>query len=298
MGGGAAGVSQAGMLLGMKDAFNKGCIKAVSGASVGALNAALVASYDFDKLESVWASIRRKDVYSYWGLLDFFSGGWFSTIPLLRLIEKNVDLDKVYESDIRLFVQACDRDTAMPVIATNESKDLLEILYASASIPVAFPQVYSTHRKVWMVDGGVVDNSPLSWLSGYYDDTISVSCEYVIVLHCQPSTPFSRVNKSLSRLNMLSHTVRLLYRANQRIDELAIEMQNRMVRKGLIKHHEIKLIHLYPPKDVNVSTLDFDRRKLDDALNKGIGMGMKLCDFILDGNLEDWQNQYTREIGV
>lgn len=269
-GGGAAGCVQAGMLYGLSPLLRSGRIKAVSGSSVGGLNAALLAQKRIDLIPKLWLNLERKDVYSYWGLLNLFSGGWFSSSPLKKLIKNHIDLNEIKKSDIRLFAQACDRDLGVPIVGTNKSDDLVDILYAGASIPVVFPQVYLEKRKAWAVDGGVVDNSPLEWITAQRDSDTHVFCEKVLILRCNSKRMPYIANKQRTRISMLGHTVKLLYRANQNYDKRRVQVENILKKTGLIPGKPIEIFELYAT-DSNVGTLDFD----SDTILKGFRAGQR-----------------------
>ena len=258
-GGGAAGAAQAGMLCAFRPLFETGRVHTVSGASVGSLNACMAVQGDFSELWQLWSGIRRQDVYSKWALMKAFSGGVYSTKPLQRLIDKYVDPERVEGARTRLYVQACDRDTGAPVVwhTGNGYGDLRTMLLASASIPVLFPQVEA--RGCWLVDGGVVDNSPMEWL-------IREQCNEIWVLHCHTDSRPKRKEGQRTRLSMLAHTVRLLYRANQKHDLRIIKMHNALLKTSIGKR-EITVREVFPTFDVG--TLDFDARVATRALEDG-----------------------------
>ena len=247
------------MLCALNELFQVGKIHTVSGASVGSLNACMAVQGDFSELWQLWRGIRRQDVYSRWQLARIFSGGVYSTKPLQRLIDKYVDPERVEGAHTKLYVQACDRDTGAPVVwhTGNGYGDLRTMLLASASIPVLFPQVEA--RGCWLVDGGVVDNSPMEWL-------IREQCNEIWVLHCHTDSRPKRKEGQRTRLSMLAHTVRLLYRANQKHDLRIIKMHNALLKTSIGKR-EITVREVFPTFDVG--TLDFDARVATRALEDG-----------------------------
>ncbi|HKN40371.1 MAG TPA: patatin-like phospholipase family protein, partial [Acidimicrobiia bacterium] len=92
-----------------------------------------------------------------WSLL---SGGdhLYSNAGLAGLIDRMAPASKFAELLIPLRVIACDLATGEEVVLA--SGPLKPALLASAALPGSFPPVLHDHRT--LVDGGVVDNVPLS----------------------------------------------------------------------------------------------------------------------------------------
>lgn len=256
-GGGAAGAVQAGMLWACQKWIPK--VHAVCGVSVGALNATLFAQGDTLRLSQIWSGIRKKDVYSRWKLFlpGLWSNSYFSTRPLEKLIEEVVDLAALRGRPTQLLVQACDRDSGHPVLATQHDADFKRVLLASASIPVLFPQVEA--RGKWLVDGGVADNSPLTPL-------VNVGCDQIYVLHCRPAKE-PRTAGAHSRLEMLAKLPSLFFAANQDTDRLRVQWLNeKFATTGTGKH--IDVVDIYPARN-DVGMLEFDAEKASQGLHEG-----------------------------
>jgi len=119
-GGGAKGAYEAGVAAVF---IERGLpVRLVAGSSAGALNAAMIASGRADRLEAMWRSVTREQVYSL-RLPLFFAGflpGWltllvlnesqalFDPAPLRELISASLDFEKIQASPIRLLVTATD----------------------------------------------------------------------------------------------------------------------------------------------------------------------------------------------
>jgi NTE family protein len=119
-GGGAKGAYEAGVAAVFMD---RGLpVRLVAGSSAGALNAAMIASGRADRLEAMWRSVTREQVYSL-RLPLFFAGflpGWltllvlnetqalFDPAPLRELITTQLDFEKIRGSRVRLLVTATD----------------------------------------------------------------------------------------------------------------------------------------------------------------------------------------------
>lgn len=164
-GGGSLGAVEVGMLLALTDAGIKPDL--VVGTSVGAINAAWVADHPdkagVEELASIWSGIRRRHVFPsrpLTGLLGFI-GRRDSLVPanaLRRLIAANAGSLRLEDTAIPLRVVAAEITTGMEVVLSTGSA--VDALAASAAIPGIFPPVTIDGRV--LVDGGVLDNTPVS----------------------------------------------------------------------------------------------------------------------------------------
>ena len=151
-GGGAKAAYEAGLALALHE---RGVVPAaVAGTSSGALNAALLAAGEPERLAALWRSIRREDVFEY-PAATVFGGllpGWLALIPLRaaralldpaplrRTIEREVDFARLRASPIRLLVLAADLVSGEPRRFDNASLTV-DALVASATVPGLFPAV-------------------------------------------------------------------------------------------------------------------------------------------------------------
>lgn len=280
VGGGLAGSVQAGMLYALYPMFRRQLIAGMECASVGSLNGALVAQaidedgvvshMHFDKIMSIWKNIRRKDIYSVWKIPLIGTSSYFSTAPLKKLLKEHLDEDRVCKSPIRLFVQACHRDTGRSVVWTQGMPDLKTMLLASSAFPVAFPQVQHPDGY-WFVDAGVGDNSPMDCLLGTPEFE---SCDTILVLNCHTENYLDKTRRSegpMSRVNMLFHLINLIYRANQHRDEDALIRRNQMIRGGMIKGKIIRLHHIHPRRE-HATALSGTRKEIQAGFSDGFNV--------------------------
>lgn len=181
-GGGGRGAYQIGVWAALEELGFTKRITAVSGTSVGALNAALYASVTTEKAAEIWCSICQSDVTDIddirtpalaggtKGAGALFSGiadallkvvenqGVFSREGLSRLITDNEIDRRTSQSAIRCF--ACRADTATRTaqyidLANQPPERVTEILLDSTCIPLLFRQ------SGGYIDGGVSDNVPV-----------------------------------------------------------------------------------------------------------------------------------------
>lgn len=201
-GGGAKGAYQVGVWRAFREAGLK--IKGVSGASVGALNGALMCQDTLTLAEKLWGSIsygkvisgneqlmetlfsKRSPAFTAKELLSLSGGEFkylfseavklfeqkgFDVTPLKKLIEKNIDPKKIKASKRELYVVTFSLDDKKEL--TIDVRDLPEdkicdMLLASAYFP-AFRKERLNGKK--FLDGGVLNNVPTDVLikKGYRD---------------------------------------------------------------------------------------------------------------------------------
>lgn len=190
-GGGARGSYQIGAWKALREAGVK--IKGIAGASVGALNGALMCMDDLERAEDIWENIRyshvmdvddslmekvkRRDLKN----IDFQSlladgrkllkDGGFDVAPLRRLIQETVDEDRIRKSDRELFVSTISLTDFKPLVVNVKElpeEEISDMLLASAYFP-AFKMERLGGK--YYTDGGGANNVPVDVLAdrGYRD---------------------------------------------------------------------------------------------------------------------------------
>jgi len=178
-GGGAKGVYQIGAWKAFRELGIEIC--AVSGASVGALNATLFAQNNYDQALELWDNISLDKVVTlppdlildgkfHIRKFDFLhlreinksilKYGGLDTTPLKNLINKYLNEDSIRNSNIDLGLVTVNVNRLKPVeiFLDNIPKgQLTDYLLASASFP-AFKQAKIDGKKY--TDGGIYDNIP------------------------------------------------------------------------------------------------------------------------------------------
>lgn len=176
-GGGSLGAVQVGMLLALAD--RRVAPELLVGSSVGALNAAFLAghpgSHGVDDLARIWLKLRRTDIFptDVPRLLRAAAGrlsGLADPRPLRTLLGKNLPYLRLEDAPRRVAVVATD------VLAGEEvvygEGPAVDAVMASAALPAAFPPVRIGRRL--LMDGGVVNNTPISVAHRLGADTIYV----------------------------------------------------------------------------------------------------------------------------
>jgi len=169
-GGGAKGAYEAGVAAAFVE---RGLpIRLVAGSSAGALNAAMIASGRADRLEALWRSVTREQVYSLRAPI-FFAGflpGWltlyvlsettalFDPSPLRELISASLDFEQIRGSPIRLLVTATDLVRREKRVFDNATVTV-DALMAASAVPGLFPPVEVDGAM--LVDGGLTGRAPV-----------------------------------------------------------------------------------------------------------------------------------------
>ncbi|HUE26847.1 MAG TPA: patatin-like phospholipase family protein [Solirubrobacteraceae bacterium] len=181
-GGASLGALQVGMLRAL---YERGIVPdLLVGTSVGALNAAFVASRPQTaataaELARVWRSLQREDVFpvSVRALVSGLSRQRDHFVPdrgLRSQVRRYLEFDDLSEASVSLHVVAFDLIEGREVRLSDGPA--VDAITAAASIPGVFPPVRIGERH--LIDGGVVNNTPIS-------HAIELGAERVYVLPTQ-----------------------------------------------------------------------------------------------------------------
>ena len=189
-GGGSLGAVQVGMLAALADAGVTPDL--VVGSSVGALNGAWLATHPgapVAELAEIWAGIRRRDIFPVGptALIGLAGRRNHLVAPagLERLLRRNLPVARLEDAPIPLHVIATEVTTGMEVVLSRG--DAVTAVLASAAIPGVFPPVAIDGHL--LVDGGVVDNTPVSHACRFGADRVYVlPTGYACALSGPPSS--------------------------------------------------------------------------------------------------------------
>jgi NTE family protein len=209
-GGGALGAYAFGALKRIYEsetAFRPSC---VSGVSIGAFTAAIVASHPDDpipELQAFWddltvfhSSLLPSEIEKflayfgnpafYWPRLDYFElpfwTNFYDLSPIARTLERYVDFARVAKAEVKLVVTATNIKSGDIVeFSNNRPGDpiTMDHLIASGSLPPSYPAKEIQLESFW--DGGLFDNTPLSALLKQIDSADAATTR-VIVLNLFP----------------------------------------------------------------------------------------------------------------
>ena len=221
-GGGARGGYQVGALRALEELGILKNVLAFSGTSIGAANAAVVASNGVESAYNVWMSMpdnnipknqkERQRRFSF-----EFERGIFSMEIFEKVMETSVDYDKLRQKEVYATISegGKEKDGLLELLKLSldyyikkephakylplhklSDKRIQKGIVASCSIPIFFSPVTIDGKKYY--DGGVFDNTPVKPL-------VENGCDEIIVIHLHKNR--SHVNKEHFP-NVVFHEIR------------------------------------------------------------------------------------------
>lgn len=206
-GGGAKGAYQFGVWKALREMQLEKNLVAVSGSSVGALNAALISLNEFDDANTIWTSIMPKQFLdinfdTIIGPLDTLvkrtlTNGLCSRDGLISIIDNYLNLKELAAARIPAYVCVshypsecieCLNEKPEPEyisLSEVDAHDAKQFLLASSAMPYVYPPEL-IHDKVYR-DGGLSDNVPVLPMT-------SVGADKLIVVKLEPD---DKVNTDL-----------------------------------------------------------------------------------------------------
>lgn len=269
-GGGAKGAWEAGVAVTLLGAGVP--IRVAAGSSAGALNAAMIADGRIDRLEALWRSVTREQVYALRPSV-FFAGllpGWLTLLtlnqagslldpePLRQLIADSLDLGRVRASPVRLVVVTSDVVRYRTRIFDNATVTL-DALMAATAVPGAFPAV-EVEGEI-LVDGGLAGRAPIleALAAGVPVGRAVVAMSYAPDDRATPPTTIRRALEGAFEMAMI-HQIR---------------QEAELAR---MKHPGVDVQVLTPSAALALRPLDFDPIRLAQALDLGKRDGLACLD--------------------
>jgi len=214
-GGAGLGAMQAGMLRAL---FEQGIdADLLVGASAGALNAAYVASRPqtvptAKGLAEVWRSLRREDVFpirpsTLIAGLRNHRDHLVPNGPLTRVISRHLELERLEDAGVPLHVVTFDLLSGEEVRLS--AGPALPAVLAATAIPGVFAPVRWGERL--LVDGGVVNNTPIS-------HALELGAKRIYVLPTQNPTDRKLTQPPRGALDAAAHAFALLADARLQSD--------------------------------------------------------------------------------
>jgi NTE family protein len=167
-GGGGRGAFQLGVIEYLESIGRRPDI--IVGTSIGSMNAAVYAIGGLQRLQTMWANLRTRNMHRFLRLRPWHS--LFDRAPWKKTLEKYAPEDELARVTLPLYMVATDITTGHPVVYTNgekptRNKGLYQKvpalnhahLLASSSIPYVYAPIRVNDNAHW--DGAVMYNSPL-----------------------------------------------------------------------------------------------------------------------------------------
>jgi NTE family protein len=250
----------------------------IVGTSVGAVNAAFIASRaptveTTRTLADIWRSVRRSDIFPtslVTGLIGFLGRADHLVPPrsLRRLVARHVEVDAIEDTRVPLHVIAAD------VVNGREMRlsrgPAVDAIMASAAIPGVFPPVeWDGHD---LVDGGVVNNTPIS-------HALELGADEVYVLPTGYSCSLGR--EPTSALGILLQAMTLL-------------IQQRLVIEVDVLRDRALLYVMPPPCPLDVQPIDFSQAEM--LIERGLDDGRRFLAEIAGGTTAERASRHVERL--
>lgn len=248
------------------------------GTSVGGINAAFYVQGKLDRLEDLWLRLRPVDVFRLptitqlqhminghrWGLLD--------TAPLEELLHREMDLLSFKASPTTvgfLTTDLCTLETKM--ITTDDitsTAELVDVLMASAAIPLLFPARNINGEGFW-IDGGLVRNTPIQ-------TAINMGAKEIYIVLVQAETDGicpTNIMQVLARISDI-----LLY-ASARDGIRRVIEYNKVIETNTSEEAETPILRIkvfQPRSQVPYTLLEFNPSHSQLLIDQGYSEAMKL----------------------
>ena len=189
-GGGARGAYQIGVWRALQELQISDRINAVYGTSVGAINGAAFIQNDIKLAEDIWQQMDYKNVFAdiqqsigelnprkkyYQWIKGTIANKGMDVSPLKTRLRDNLDEALIRKSNKKYGLVAFNLENRKGQYLEKEDipeGELIEYVIASATFPTFQPHRINGQPYL---DGGIVDNRPLSFLAGR-DDIDTVIC--------------------------------------------------------------------------------------------------------------------------
>ena len=280
-GGGGLGSYQIGVWKALREYEIDKMIKAISGTSVGVLNACLIAQNNYDIAEYIWTNEIEDKILSKKKMDKnnnyISSNGIFSRKGLIEIIEKYLNIDIIINYEYPIYATAVNLkniDAEYFKLNNKSAKEIKEIMMATSAIPVIFGR--QTIEGVDYIDGGVEilkgNNLPLKPL---YEE----NCDEIIAINLYKESTREKFNNCKVYEIVPSNDIGNFFNgamdfslegAKMRIKEGYNDAKNML--KEIFKMGKIQLENLennnllYMYENDNTA----ERKKLKNKLNKAI----------------------------
>jgi len=269
-GGGAKGAWEAGAAAAL---IEQGVpVRLVAGSSAGALTAAMLADGRLDRLQALWGSLSREQVYALRPGV-FFAGllpGWLTLLaldhagslldpaPLRELIAATIDFDRVRASPRRLLVVTTDLARRAPRVFDNATVSV-DALMAAVAVPGAFPPV--SVDGTLLVDGGLTGRAP-------------------VLEALATAEPIGRALVLLSYAADESGEAptRLRRTLEEAFETAMIHQIRRDTELARLRHPAVEVQLLVPTAPLRLRPLEFDPVGMSEALARGRADALRCLD--------------------
>src|SRR5213083_2176071 len=260
-GGGAKGAWEAGVAAALVE---RGLpVRLAAGSSAGALNAAMVADGRLDRLQDLWRTVTREQVYTLRpsvvlagllpGVLTLLAldlaGSVLDPAPLRELIAGSIDLERIRASRVELLVVATYLARYDKRVFDNRTVSV-DALMAAAAMPGVFPPVRVD--GVPLVDGGLTGRAPVL-------EALALGRPIGRAVAVMSYAPDERASAPTTLRRTLEEAMELVM----------IHAIRRDVELARLRHPDVDVQLLTPSAPLMLRPLDFDTEGMAKALERG-----------------------------
>ena len=236
----------------------------ITGVSVGALNASFLAQYKkgedekaVEDLMALWLSIKTENIHKRWFTFGKLAALWkkslYNSEPLRKLIEENVDLERIKTSGKKLQIGTVSVDHGDYKSFDENSEDLVNAIKASAAFPLFLTPVHVSEPGTLDFDGAIREVAPLH-------HAIDMDADEIIFIS---ATDFKVGNVKASEMKTLSITERFIKILHNEVVKNDVEnfiKINNWVKEGKLINTDKKYIPITiikPEGPLLKNTLEF-----------------------------------------
>jgi len=268
-GGGALGAYSFGALKYIYESEPNLQLSSVSGVSIGAFTAAIVASHPDNPihyLQSFWKDLtvfhsnllpaQVERLFAYFGNWNFYRPredyydwplwtSFYDLNPIKDTLAKYVDLSRIARAEAKLVITATDIESGEIKSFDNSNPEqpiTIDHIVTSGSLPPSYPPKKVGGRSYW--DGGLFDNTPLSQLLNQIsvDDA---SATRVIVINLFPN----RGAIPETMVNVWDRMIEIQFSNKTKKDVALAQRMNKLIAaierlQGVPAHHPDSLTQL------------------------------------------------------
>jgi len=242
-----------------------------NGVSAGGINAAYLSQFKnafeenaVNKLEKIWLDISNENVYKHWKpfgkLHAIFKSSFFDGSPLKKLIESNLDLNKLNSSGKIVTVGATSLTTGEYKIFDNKNPDFIEAVVAGASFPIMLSPVKIGSE--YYTDGGIMQTTPIK-------TAISLGATHLDIIITNPEISIKFHPHKLTVISSLKRILNLCTDQLLKLDLESLNIYNKLAKLKCTDRKEL-IINIIRPKSILMENiLDFNKDKIKDMIDVG-----------------------------
>lgn len=226
-GGGSKGAFSVGVLNAIKESNIK--VTSVIGCSVGALNGAMFAADEVDKLTKNWSMISKKNPwYKKWtfGFIEgFIRGSLYDFSPILKWIENLLNIKKLKQSNIKFACIAINIHTGQKRIFTSHDPNLKLGMMASSAHQFGTKPVLINNE--YYTDGGLENYIPI-------ETAIEIdpkADKYIVISNTKIHVDHEIINEDISFLSRLKRIYKLqtFFSDKKELNYMKLKLNNKLI---------------------------------------------------------------------